>query len=312
MQLVHWIRTHAVLGGVVEALDSKVPSVHTVVQEAVARAKAGVKPQEIDVKYKAGTNEEHTAICWHVVSGVADLAGIDGRHQSGAMLAFASFLRMGEYIHKPDEAIGVIRDVALDGVFEFLDEQLDRRNAIVGLLLKYKQRCEWFWRERLRDFANSGLEGVKGERALARDLYDYILEQGVDFTIEPHSAGGEVDLLLKEPEGRFLIIDAKYITKAAQPSKLKNTLAAGFHQVHRYCRDFSEPSGFLVVFLETAKKLVLPLAYQDGFPAINIAGTVVYCLTISIADEPTASKAGKAEEMVIEEEDLKLTDDSDL
>jgi hypothetical protein len=219
---------------------------------------------------------------------------------------------MGARVHKADEAVEVVRDVALDSVFEFLDEQLDGRNAMFGLLLKYKQRCEWFWRDRLRAFATDGLEGRRGERSLAHDLYDYILGQGVDFTVEPLSAGGKVDLLLKEPEGRVLVLDAKYIPEGAPPSKMKTTLADGFHQVHRYCRDFSEPAGFLVVYLESPKRLALPLTVRDGFPSVTIAGTVVYCLTITIADEPSASKAGKAEEVVITEADLKSTGVGDV
>ena len=155
-------------------------------------------------------------------------------------------------------------------------------------------------KERLRRFASEGLEGATGEKALAVDLYDYILAQGVDFTVEPATSSGRPDLVLREPEGRHLVIDAKYVPVDAPPSKITKTLADGFHQVYRYCSDYSEPSGFLVVFLETPRRLALPLTYQDGFPAVRIGSSTVYYMEVSIADEPSASKSGKAEEIVIQ------------
>jgi hypothetical protein len=106
-------------------------------------------------QHEASTNQEHAAVCWHVVTGAAALSGADAGQQSVGVLQLASFLPMGADIHEPTEAIEVVRDVALDSMFEYLDEQLDGRNALLGLLLEYKQRCE------------------------------FILGQGVDFTVEP-------------------------------------------------------------------------------------------------------------------------------
>lgn len=103
-------------------------------------------------------------------------------------------------------AIKALREVAIDGIYEYLDEQIDTRNVISSILLKYKQHSEWFHRKRLRDIADDGLEGIKGERGLARDLDEYVFNQHVEFIIEPRSSTGEADLILREPGGRYLVI----------------------------------------------------------------------------------------------------------
>jgi hypothetical protein len=96
----------------------------------------------------------------------------------------------GSYEHAYD----TVRDVFIKGLYEYLDEQLDARNALLGLLLKYKHRSEWFRRGRLRQIAKEGLEKESGgERALAIDLQEYVYDQGVEYTIEPTSASGEPD-----------------------------------------------------------------------------------------------------------------------
>jgi hypothetical protein len=46
--------------------------------------------------------------------------------------------------------------MAIDGVYEYLDEQIDTRNVIYSILLKYKQHSEWFHRKRLRAIADEG------------------------------------------------------------------------------------------------------------------------------------------------------------
>lgn len=67
------------------------------------------------------------------------------------------------------------------GLYDYLDEEIDGRNAVLGLLVKYKTRCEMYRRARLRLAAEEGAENRKGERALAFDLYEYLHDQGVTF-----------------------------------------------------------------------------------------------------------------------------------
>ncbi|MGK3985479.1 hypothetical protein WME99_20705 [Sorangium sp. So ce136] len=201
-----------------------------------------------------------------------------------------------------------VRDVALDGLFEYLDENLDSRNVVLALLQKYKQRCEWFRRSRLRSAAASGMENRTGERALAADLYEYLLDQGVEFFVEPVSGTGEADLILREPTGRYVVIDAKYLKADDTPSELKRKLSFGFHQVARYCDDYDEPTGHLVAFSESRKHLSIELDESDGWRFLRVGGRVIYYVEVWIADSPSASKLGRAEEVTIPRIDLLVTD----
>jgi hypothetical protein len=60
------------------------------------------------------------------------------------ILAFSSAQHLtGDSFEHPKEASKSLRDVAIDGVYEYLDEQIDARNVIYSILLKYEQHCEW-------------------------------------------------------------------------------------------------------------------------------------------------------------------------
>ncbi|HMD86778.1 MAG TPA: hypothetical protein VKO18_18975 [Terriglobia bacterium] len=194
--------------------------------------------------------------------------------------------------------------MAIDGVYEYLDEQIDTRNVIYSILLKYKQHSEWFHRKRLRMIADEGMEGFKGERGLARDLDEYVFNQHVEFVIEPTSSSGEADLILREPGGRHLIIDAKYVTEDSARSTIRDQMNSGFHQVARYCEDYREPEGFLISFIRTSKRISVELEESDGLRFLKLGGKTIYYLPVQISDEPSASKSGKAEEVIITKEEL--------
>lgn len=189
--------------------------------------------------------------------------------------------------------------------YEWLDEKVDARNAIMGILAKYKQRCEWFHRERLRKTAREGIEGhMRGERSLVIDLQEYVFNQGMEFTVEPTSASGEVDLVLRDADGSRIILDAKYIDTGSAPGEFKRKFATGFHQVSRYCHDFDEMVGYLVVYI-VDKKIPRPvLESSDGHQYLEVNGKQIYYIPVYIAESPSASRAGTAEVVVIERDEM--------
>lgn len=100
------------------------------------------------------------------------------------------------------------------------------------------------------------------------------------------------------------ILDAKYVPENASRSLIVEKIAAGFHQVYRYCEDFNKPEGFLVCFNRTPKRITLKLEEADGLNYLRIGGRMVYYLAVSISDEPTASRSGRAEDVHIASEEL--------
>jgi hypothetical protein len=292
-QLLEWLTAHPLLAANLIRLEEIETNAAVECNDILEIAKK--EPiTAIERKYDAKSLEGHAAICYRTIGCLASLNEVNSWAFQNASLSIATYLT-GSQTYELDKALDAIRDVALDGLFEYLDERLDSDSATYAVLLKYKQRCEWFHRHRVREFAESGLEGKKGERALAIDLYDYILGQGVDFTIEQSSASGEVDLVLSNSDQRKLIIDAKYLNADTNRSEAIRKISEGFHQVARYCNDYSEASGFLVAFIASRKRINLNLEQRDGLEYVGIGGRSVYFLPIYIGDEPSASKSGKAE-----------------
>jgi hypothetical protein len=293
-----------VLSGLVRRLGSVPSESAKVIDKIFADLESGQGYPQPGL-YVANSAEEDAAVCLHVMRAISRTAGMDSYTGEHA-LYFLGELLTGESYDNVQEAVRPLRDVGIDGVFEYLDEQIDTRNVIYSILLKYKQHCEWFHRGTLRAIADAGLDGAKGERSLARHLQEYVFNQHVEFVVEPSSSSGEADLILREPGGRYLVIDAKYLPSEAENADIRKKIASGFHQVARYCEDYREPEGFLVSFVRSTKRISLELEESDGLTFLRLGGRTIYYLSVLISDEPPASKSGKAEEVNITRKELVL------
>jgi hypothetical protein len=297
-----WLMNHPVLSSITRRLEEVggefSEAVSRIIEE-VPKAERAYTPKP----YAAKSSLEHSALCLRLVKAIAASLPLEPAKRDFYIRTLGEFLTGNESI-KFEEALEVLRDVAVDNLYEYLDEQLDARNALYAILLKYKQRSEWYHRHRLRIAAAEGLEGKVGEGALATDLQEYVLDQGVEFTVEPTSASGEVDLLLRDSEGRYIIIEAKYVPEDQPRSKVVAKIASGFHQVARYCDDYNEPEGFLVVFTSLTTSIRLELSEADGLRYLSLRGKNVYYVPVDVAALPSASKAGKADEFVIPASEL--------
>lgn len=296
-QFLTWVRHHPLLLAIVQELAAT-PSPFFPSLAAVDEMLQG-KRRHLDEEhwYAAESLQTHAALCLAVLDRIAcskpPSDDVDG------IISPLVFVLTGQNKYGED-ALELIRDVAVDGLYEFLDERLDSRNVMLGLLLKYKQRCEWFHRRRLRELGTEGAERKRpGEESLAVDLQEYIFDQGVDFTIEPTSASGEADIVLRDADGSHIVLDAKLLALSAAPSEFRRKIAHGVHQVARYCADYNEPVGYLVIFNCDPRIPRIPTESSDGFQYVELQGKQVYITTISIADIPTASAAGKAHEVEI-------------
>ena len=300
--LLIWLENHPVLFSLVQRLKSLSTESQKQIERIVAEV-PNVHGYYQPGFYTATSTEEHAALCLHVVRAITNTTAMQPDVRDFVVCSLAEYLT-GQDPGKAEEAVKPLRDVAVDGVYEYLDEQIDTRNVIYSILLKYKQHSEWFNRKRLRGIADEGLEGIKGERGLARDLNEYVFNQHVEFIIEARSSSGEADLILREPAGRYLIIDAKYVPVDSTRSTIRDQMNSGFHQVARYCGDYHEPEGFLVSFIRTSTRISLDLEESDGLRFLKLGGKTIYYLPVQISDEPSASKSGKANEVVITKEEL--------
>jgi hypothetical protein len=182
-------------------------------------------------------------------------------------------------------------DHYVEFLYDFIDEHIDDQRALLALLERYKHRCEWFERDRLYGIWRD--DSRRGERKLAEDLYAYLYDQGVEFTIEPYSVSGEADLVATQTEEEPLIADAKIFNP--EKSKGRSYIADGFHQVYTYTQDHNQPFGYLVIFNAVEDKLNFALSdVAQSTPYVTHNGKTIFFLEVDIYPyEKSASQRGK-------------------
>jgi hypothetical protein len=207
------------------------------------------------------------------------------------------------------EAFEFARTSFLEPFYEYLDEHVDDQQAILYVLRRYKQRCEWFRSETLR----SGLEAdtQKGEKRLAFDLYEFLHEQGISFYIEPSSASGIADLVAEQVGEDRVIADAKLFWPVK--GKGKPYMLSAFHQAYTYARDFNEPCAYLVVYKLCSEDInFLVPSTPTLFPCLAVNNKTIFFVVIDLCEHGVpASKRGVLKSYDITAEELihSVTDD---
>ncbi|MCF8242662.1 MAG: hypothetical protein K9J16_14890 [Melioribacteraceae bacterium] len=205
-------------------------------------------------------------------------------------------------VGKASEALEFWKDIFLEPLYEFIDEELDDQKAILALLNRYKRKCEWFQKEKLYRLWEENT--LKGEKILAKDLYEYLYDQGIDFFIEPSSGSGEVDLISAQEGDDPILADVKIFNP--NKSKDKSYICNGFNQVYTYTLDYNEFSGYLVIFKTCEEDLKFSLANKElSTPFVLHNNKAIFLITIDIFPNPkSASKRGTLKTIEITEKDL--------
>lgn len=203
-------------------------------------------------------------------------------------------------VSKFHEAIETVREVFIEPFYEYVDENLDDQRAMMVLLMRYKHRSEWFNRDRL--YTLSQIER-KGEKSLALDLYSYLYDQGIDFTIEPSSISGEIDLIAAQGTDDPLLLDAKVFDGEGRG---KTYIRKGFNQIYTYSNQYNEPFGFLVIYKTCEKDLSFSLKKKGHIPTLTHNHKTFFLIIIDIYPHPKpVSQRSPIKATEITEEDLK-------
>lgn len=219
-----------------------------------------------------------------------------------------------KYAHgtKHDEALEMFKDVFVEPLYEYIDEQLDDQRAVLSVLRRYKHNCEWFRRSDLQTItddekARSAEPGKKSrvEKRLALHLYEYLHNQGLSFSIEPSSASGEADLIAAQESDDPLVADVKVFDPAS--GKNKAYLINGFHQVYQYTLDYNELFGYLVIFKACEEGLAISSGEQEqSISFITFNGKSIFFVIVDIfPHDNSASKRGKLKSYVITEQETR-------
>lgn len=278
-----FFRSHPTLVGIMDDLEARWPSA----KEDAAKVVAGTEA------LFGETEEEQSAISLHVL-----------RHCAEAKDENSAWHISNTYDHTKgvEEGVEYFRTLFLEPFYEYLDEQLDDQRNVLAMLRRYKHKCEWFSRDLL--YQTWAGDTQKGEKKLALHLYEFLHDQGMEFSIEPQSISGRADLVAAQKSDDPLIADAKIFDP--DRSKGKTYIAEGFAQVYRYTLDFNEPVGYLVIFLTGKKDLRFSLSEKaGGMPFVVYNNKTIFLITIDIFPHTeSASKRGALTPIEITQDDL--------
>lgn len=209
-------------------------------------------------------------------------------------------LMSGYRPHSDNEAIDIFIEECIKPITKYIEEQIADTSTILNIFLRYKHRSEWFHRDYLYDLWKNNTN--KGEKNLALNLYEYLFDQGVEFTIEPSSASGEPDMVSSQSGKNCFVADAKIFKEA----KDKNYLAKGLSQIYTYTKDYNQPFGYLVVYKTCESDLELSLSGKTiTIPFIQHNNKTIYIITIDIHRyKNSASKRETIKPIRISEKDL--------
>ena len=285
VQTILFFSEFSVVKGILDELERRVPSAE--------------KDSELlsQGKLVTGENElEHIALAYALLKRIVASDNPHAAIRLGCRFAGSS---------KYSEGAQFFTDMFIEPLFDYIDEQIDDRRTVLSLLLKYKRHVEWFRRNDLR--AKFQVNTRKGEKILACDLYAYLHDQGLDFSIEPSSISGEADMVSAQEGPGRLVADVKIF----DPDRGKGTsyLYSGFSQVYQYTKDYNDSFGYLVIFETCLEDLSVHARDQDaGIPFFTHNNKTIFVLIIDIFDYPTpASKRGPLKSYELLEEKLVRT-----
>jgi len=202
------------------------------------------------------------------------------------------------------DALELVREIFLEPFYEYVDESLDDQRAMLALLLRYKHRSEWFHRSYLWNLVQT--ESQKAEKSLALDLYSFFYDQGIDFTIEPSSLTGEIDLIAAQGSSDPLLADAKVFDADGRG---KAYIRKAFRQIYSYTQQYNEAFGYLMIFKTGEKDLRFSLkATNTDIPVVCYNHKTIFLITVDIYQYPKpVSQRSPLSTIEVTEEELITT-----
>jgi hypothetical protein len=195
-----------------------------------------------------------------------------------------------------NESSGMYKDWYVEPLFDYLDEILDDANVVLAMLIRYKQKVEWYRRtEVLRLYED---DTSRGERNVKQHMFEFLFDQGLPFHVEPVAASGEPDVVSLHDSQHHFIGEVKIFDSE---SRGKSYIKKAFYQTYRYCVDYNEPLAYLIVFNVSKKQLRVEVRSDpDGVPRFEYNHKTIFLVVIDIHEhEGTASTLGVADTVMI-------------
>jgi hypothetical protein len=162
MQFWRFMHDQPLCAGVLEGVTTRMPEADAEAEKICDRNEGLLFGDEFTA----------VAVSYHVIRRC-----LNSQNDMAEVMAARNYTDDSNY----NEILNAFRAVFVEPLYEYVDEQLDDRGAVLSFLRRYKQKCEWFQREELFGLW-SGNTRV-GERRLARHLYEYLFDQGIDLGV---------------------------------------------------------------------------------------------------------------------------------
>lgn len=256
-QFNEFLNDHSIFQGIIKELISKEPEANNLAERIVTNR----EPISID---KENLN---VATCYFVLkrcceSPDASLPVNIGRHYSGEGLS-------------NNIALKQFNSLFLNYLYDYLDGKLDEQRLVLTFLLRYKQRSEWFNREKLNQICKRR-PSIK-EKLLKEDIYMYLHDQGIEFTLEETLPGaGIIDFIAKLPDGTPLLAEAKVFNLD------KEDLKRGVNQLKWYMDRYNGFFGTLVVFKVCERDIDFKFKNLSPFTHMVYNNKIIFPLKIDI------------------------------
>jgi hypothetical protein len=190
------------------------------------------------------------------------------------------------------EKVNEFKEDYVQIIYEYLDEQLDSNVAVLGIIKRYKYKCEWFLREKLQNKIKNNQNSKIEEQVLAPHLYEYLHDQGLDNLYEVKSGdNGRLDFRsnLEQPY--------QFIGEIKIYKDKKEDIYTGYKEILRHLGSNGLQTGYLIVFNNSNKLLEIS-------PKIINQGKSIFIVLIDIRNEKQTPSNKKEKVVSITENDI--------
>ncbi|MGI8702359.1 MAG: hypothetical protein ACR2JU_14375 [Nocardioidaceae bacterium] len=185
-------------------------------------------------------------------------------------------------------------------LFDYLFERVSEDSSVLYMLDRFVRLVEWFDRDSLHEAYQQNTQ--QGEEVYDRALRRFLFQEGVNMPYsQTKSASGLADVLSDLDTEDPLICEVKLFLSDKRP------LSGGIHQAVLYAQDHGKSTAYLVVINLSGRPLELPTdGDEKSVPKyLDVAGVRVVLIPVrALPPTTTASKAGKANSIVVTKDDL--------
>ena len=243
----------------------------------------------IDIEYSSETHQ--AAFCYQLLKYFFEKYSYD-------MHRYTPFQR-GDF----DDTKTAIVEEYIAPIIYYLHDKLDKSNATIFLLEKYKRRTEWFTKKSLSEKYSNATKSY--EQIFEDDLRLFLFDQGIDYPFStPSSASGRADIIGEIETSDPLIIEVKIFD--SEKGYRKDRIKEGFSQIVKYANDYNKDVAFLVLYNMDNAELNFNLGPDNKVfpPMLNFNNKNFYFVTINCFSETSASKTGTLKQIEITAEEL--------